>query len=34
MLTVIQLLGLIVFGMLIVVIANKLDAWMNRDSSL
>jgi hypothetical protein len=34
MLTVALLCGLILFGFLIVVIADKLDAYINRDSSL
>jgi hypothetical protein len=34
MLTVVLLCGLVLFGFLIVVIAEKLDAYINRDSSL
>lgn len=34
MLTIFILFGVILLGILIVVIANKLDDYMNRDSSL
>lgn len=34
MFTVVQLLGIILLGVLIVAVANKLDNYMNRDSSL